>query len=112
MQRALRSTRRQCLRTALIGAALVCGHSPAIAHPAESPRLPRTNPLVYRNRRSEVRAVKLRSDWKKHRAKILHGVASDMGPLPGREKRVALQIEVTDEVDCGCSSIGRTDRSR
>jgi hypothetical protein len=101
MRRALRPTRRQFLRAALIGTALVSGFLPAVARPTALPRLPRKNLLVYHNRRGQVRAVKSRSDWRRRRAEILHGVESVMGPLPGREKRVPLKLEVTEEVDCG-----------
>lgn len=101
MQHALASTRRQFLRTALIGTALGLGRLLAAAPPTELPRLPRTNLLVYRNRHGEMRAVESRSDWKQRRAEILHGLESVMGPLPGREKRVPLKVEVIEEVDCG-----------
>jgi dienelactone hydrolase len=41
------------------------------------------------------------ADWNRRRHGILLAMQQIMGPLPGAEKRVPLQPEVTDEVDCG-----------
>jgi dienelactone hydrolase len=64
-------------------------------------RLPRTNLLVYATPAGEVKPVKSASDWEKRRASVLVGMRSVMGKLPGKEKRVALDMKVDEEVDCG-----------
>ena len=101
-----RLTRRNFLVTGatLMAAGLVPGPCPANATPAlaaKPARLPRTNLLVYRDRRGNAQAVESRSHWAKRRAEILRGMQSIMGPLPGREKRVPLAMSVTEETDCG-----------
>jgi dienelactone hydrolase len=81
----------------------VCFNS-ATAQPVvetNSLRLPRTNLLVFHNRKGEVVPVKSKADWQKRRAEIIHGFESVAGPLPGREKRCALAVRVEDTTDCG-----------
>lgn len=101
MRHALLPTRRQFLRDTLVGTALLGGWSNAMAQVPGPLRLPRTNLLVYRTRPGEVRDIDSRSDWKRRRAEILAGMQSIMGPLPPREKRVPLKVEVIEEVNCG-----------
>lgn len=50
-----------------------------------------------------ARAQTLRqpADWPKRRAQILAAAQEIMGPLPGTEKRCALDVQVGEEVDCG-----------
>ena len=87
-----------------MAAGLVPGPCPANAMPvlaAKAARLPRTNLLIYRDRRGNAQPVESRSHWAKRRAEILHGMQSIMGPLPGREKRVPLELKMVTEVDCG-----------
>jgi dienelactone hydrolase len=64
-------------------------------------RLPRTNLLVYHNRKGEIIPVKARADWQKRRAEILEGMEEVMGPLPGPEKRCPLDMKIESEVDSG-----------
>lgn len=64
-------------------------------------RLPRTNLLVYHNRRGEVLPVKSKSDWLKRRAEIVRGFEQIAGPLPGRDKRCGLDVRVEEKTDCG-----------
>ncbi|MBS0210130.1 MAG: alpha/beta hydrolase [Planctomycetes bacterium] len=45
--------------------------------------------------------VKTPADWQTRRAAILAAAQEVMGPLPGAEKRCALDVEVSEEVDCG-----------
>ncbi|MEQ1861655.1 MAG: dienelactone hydrolase family protein [Chthoniobacteraceae bacterium] len=45
--------------------------------------------------------VKNAADWPKRRAAILAAAQEIMGPLPGAEKRCALDVQVSEEVDCG-----------
>lgn len=66
-----------------------------------SQRLPRTNLLVYHDRKGEVRSVKTKSEWLKRRAEIIRGFAAVAGPLPGKEKRCRLDMRVDSVTDCG-----------
>src|SRR6266446_2761358 len=65
------------------------------------PRLPRTNLLVFQNRRAELIPVKSKADWLKRRAEIVAGMQAIMGPLPGAEKRCPMELKIESEVDCG-----------
>jgi hypothetical protein len=65
------------------------------------PRLDRTNLLIYRNEAGDVFPVKSIADWQKRRAEIIAGMQEVMGPLPGREKRCPLDVQIEEEVDCG-----------
>ncbi|MDB6027997.1 MAG: putative dienelactone hydrolase [Verrucomicrobiales bacterium] len=40
-------------------------------------------------------------DWKKRRVEILNGMQQIMGPVPGKEKRCALDVKIEEETDCG-----------
>jgi dienelactone hydrolase len=62
----------------------------------QEPRLPRENLLVHRD--GPVRTLE---DWGMRRADILRGMASIMGPMPGAEKRVPLDMRVEKEEDVG-----------
>jgi len=68
---------------------------------AETIRLPRTNLLVFHNRKGDIAPVKSKSDWLKRRAEIVRGFESIAGPLPGREKRCKLDMRVETTTDCG-----------
>ena len=66
----------------------------------QSDRLPRENLLLYPgpDGPAPVRTVE---DWGKRRARILEGMSSIMGRLPGDEKRCALDPKVESEVTVG-----------
>jgi hypothetical protein len=64
-------------------------------------RLPRTNLLCYAKPDGDVLEVKTTADWQKRRAQILAGMQKIMGPMPGKEKRVPLDVKIEEEVDCG-----------
>lgn len=64
-------------------------------------RLPRTNLLVYHNRKGDVLPVKSKSDWLKRRAEIIRGFESIAGPLPGSEKHCSLDVRIDETKDCG-----------
>jgi hypothetical protein len=64
-------------------------------------RLPRTNLLVYHGRHGEVLPVKSKADWQKRRGEILRGFQLIAGPLPGQEKRCALDLRLAETKDCG-----------
>src|SRR6266852_6843734 len=65
------------------------------------PRLPRTNLLVFQNRRAELIPVKSKADWLERRAEIVAGMQAIMGPLPGTEKRCPLELKTDSEMECG-----------
>jgi hypothetical protein len=64
-------------------------------------RLSRTNLLLYHGRGGEVRAVTSRVAWLERRQEILRGMEQIIGPLPGKEKRRPLDMQITEEKDCG-----------
>ncbi|MEP6662372.1 MAG: alpha/beta hydrolase, partial [Verrucomicrobiota bacterium] len=66
-----------------------------------SARLDRTNLLLFHDAKGNVIQGKTRRDWEKRRAEILQSMQEVMGPLPGKEKRCPLNVEVMEEVDCG-----------
>src|SRR5688500_11549535 len=68
-------------------------------HAAE--RLDRENLLQFGDGTGRVAPVKTKADWQKRRAEILAGMQQVMGPLPGAEKRVALEVKIENETDCG-----------
>ena len=68
-------------------------------HAAE--RLDRENLLQFRDSSGRVAPVRTTADWQKRRAEILAGMQQVMGPLPGAGKRVALEVKIESETDCG-----------
>ena len=68
--------------------------------PFES-RLPRTNLLGYHTARGRIATVKTESDWQKRRLEILESMQQIMGPMPGKEKRSALDVNVSENIDSG-----------
>jgi hypothetical protein len=76
--------------------------SSAVAESTQSQtRLPRANLLVYHGQHGELLTVETKRDWQKRRAEILRGMQEVMGPLPGKNKRVPLDMRIEEEVDCG-----------
>ena len=65
------------------------------------PKLSHTNLLAFVDSSGAIRPVRSTNDWAVRRASIQHAMQQVMGPLPGREKRVALDVKVEEEVDCG-----------
>jgi len=64
-------------------------------------RLPHSNLLVYRNHKGETVPVQSVRDWNKRRDEILRGMQKVMGPLPGKEQRCRLEVQIEEEIDCG-----------
>lgn len=64
-------------------------------------RLDRENLLEFRDDKGQVAPVRSLSDWHRRRAEILAGMQQVMGPLPGPEKRVPLDVRVEEEKDFG-----------
>ena len=50
---------------------------------------------------AQAQTLRQPADGPKRRAQILAAVQDVMGPLPGAEKRCALDVQVSEEVDCG-----------
>jgi predicted dienelactone hydrolase len=75
----------------------------AQAGPADSASW-RTNLLVFHKRTGQVAPIRSRADWEERRKEILLAMQSVMGPLPGKEKRCALDLRVESETDCGSYS--------
>lgn len=88
----------------LVSAAFCLAQGPAGAGAAGKrtlPRLPPANLLVWRDDAGAVHPVRSTDDWQKRRAEILRGMQAVMGPLPGAEKRCPLDVQVSEETDCG-----------
>jgi hypothetical protein len=58
-----------------------------------------TNLMVVRGPDDTQTPVKTRADWEVRRAHVLAHVQDVMGPLPGAERRVPLDVQVTETVD-------------
>src|SRR5689334_22541 len=61
--------------------------------------LERTNLMAYVDAGGAVRPVRTVVDWQKRRASVLEAMQKVMGPLPGNEKRSALEAKVEEEMD-------------
>jgi hypothetical protein len=66
--------------------------------PAE---LPHTNLLVYLTTQGKIAPVETEKQWKRRREEILQRMQAVMGPLPGHDKRCALDPQVETEIDEG-----------
>jgi hypothetical protein len=72
------------------------------APPAKpSSRLDRTKLLTFHNPSGAIVPVTNVEEWQHRRTAILAGMQEVMGPLPGKEKRSPLDVEIQEEVDCG-----------
>ncbi len=69
--------------------------------PPKLPRLDREMLLTYHGFGGQVKPVRSVSDWQKRRGEIINGMQEVMGPLPGSAKRVPLDAQVHERVDCG-----------
>jgi dienelactone hydrolase len=96
-------TRAGTIVGGLIGLAplVVCLARGAESGSPAASRVERTNLLVLRSASGALRPVLSVEDWRQRRAAILAGMQEIMGPLPGPDRRVALDPQVTEEVDCG-----------
>ncbi|MFM7538230.1 MAG: dienelactone hydrolase family protein [Planctomycetota bacterium] len=65
------------------------------------PRLPRDEVLLIRRADGTVAKAASPGEWAARRAEIVRGMESFMGPFPGKEKRVALDLKIDEETDCG-----------
>jgi len=81
-----------------VALAALCGRP---LRAAEAGRLDRRNLLEFRTAAGEIVPVRSVADWRLRRAEILSGMEEVMGPLPGPEKRVPLEIRLEEEKDFG-----------
>lgn len=64
-------------------------------------RLDRNDLLTFHDAAGAVQRVHTLADWQQRRAETVAGMQAVMGPLPGAEKRVPLDVQVVSETDCG-----------
>ena len=83
-------------RTFLRATSLAFGGSLFAAEQAARPSL-----LTYVDATGARQPVKTAGDWQHRRQAILKAMQEIMGPLPGPEKRVPLDVQTSEEVDCG-----------
>ena len=69
--------------------------------PPKAARLDRELLLTYHTANGHVKTARSVSDWNKRRAEIINGMQEVMGHLPGPTKRVALDMQVHERIDCG-----------
>lgn len=91
----------KCRRSQLAIVALL-----AILHPAPaaepSPRYPNHQDLTfYLDSTGKKQPIKTPADWAVRRRHVLDGMQAVMGPLPGPERKAALDVKVTAEVKVG-----------
>jgi hypothetical protein len=85
-------------RTLIVLAALLLPTPALAAGPA---RLDPFDLLQYHDADGKVWPVKTAADWQKRRAEILRGMQQVMGKLPGKDRRVDLDVKVVEEADAG-----------
>jgi len=89
--------RRSLAHVVLLGGALTL----LVENAQCAQRLSRTNLLQLATPDGGLRSVRTTNDWNLRRQSILRSMQQVMGPMPGTEKRCALDVKVEDEVDCG-----------
>jgi len=97
----LPSAVRRAFLTRAAGLMALAAAGPAMARQSPQPRLDRLDLLRYRGQDGRVQAVRTPAQWMYRKREILRGMQEVMGPLPGPERRVPLQMQVTSETDCG-----------
>jgi dienelactone hydrolase len=88
-------SQRTLLLALSLGGVLVLG----AAAPEEPSSYPdKANLLVYRDADGRERPVRTAADWDKRRAHVLAAMQQVMGPLPGDDAKVPLDVKVIEEV--------------
>ncbi|MDB6119637.1 MAG: putative dienelactone hydrolase, partial [Verrucomicrobiaceae bacterium] len=64
-------------------------------------RLPRDELLIYHRADGTTATATAPAEWELRRAEVINGMEAVMGPLPGKDKRCALEVQVKEETDCG-----------
>jgi dienelactone hydrolase len=88
------------LRRLFLLAATLAAWDPARAADPAS-RLDRRNLLECRDDSGAIVPVRTPADWRRRRAEIVAGMEAVMGPLPGPERRLPLDLRVEEEKDFG-----------
>ncbi|MCO6455254.1 MAG: alpha/beta hydrolase [Pirellulaceae bacterium] len=81
----------------LLFSVAVCGELPG----QSAERLDRADLLQYRDSTGQVRPIESADQWQQRRSEILRAMQQVMGSLPGDDRRVALDVQVEEEVDAG-----------
>ncbi len=68
---------------------------------AQRAGLTRDDPLAFHGADGAAHRVQTREEWQLRRAEILQAMQSVAGPLPGAEKRCALDVQIEEEFDAG-----------
>lgn len=68
---------------------------------AQTDRLDRWQLLKYRDQQGNIQPVSSADDWKQRRAEIVAGMVQVMGPFPGDDRRVDVDIQIEEETDAG-----------
>ncbi|MCB1209606.1 MAG: alpha/beta hydrolase [Verrucomicrobiales bacterium] len=63
--------------------------------------LSRSDLLQYHGKNGQIGRASTPKEWASRRAEALKAFQSIAGPLPGDEKRCALDVKIDEEVDCG-----------
>lgn len=90
-------------RRAFVGAAAALALTARVgsARQPARPRLDRLDLLAYHDESGAVRRATSSAQWMRRRAEVVDAMQLVMGPLPGQEKRIPLDIQVTREDDAG-----------
>lgn len=94
--------RRAFLASAAVTAAgAIATSRTAAAQQPGAKRLDRLDLLQYRDANGRVAPVTTAAHWARRRSEILGAMQQVMGPLPGPERRVPIDLQVASETDCG-----------
>ena len=82
-----------CVLTVVLSCSLTFGD--------EEARSARTNLLLYPDAAGAFQPVTTAGEWSLRRASIVEAMRRVMGPMPGNDRRVPLDVRVEEEVDAG-----------
>ena len=100
MKRTLRMTRiHTSLVFASLGLAGALAETPKTIPPIRG--LSRTDLLEYRASDGTTKTATTPAEWQSRRTDALKAFQQIAGPLPGKEKRCALDVKIDEETDCG-----------
>jgi pimeloyl-ACP methyl ester carboxylesterase len=100
LRMARRGVRLACIGTGLVVTLALGGQEPSPASATKPPSYPdHTNLLVVRDASGAGAPVRDADDWEVRRAHILAHLQEVMGPLPGVDRRVPLDLRVVETID-------------
>jgi dienelactone hydrolase len=73
----------------------------AVSFLSAAESLSHTNLMQFIDANGTVKTIASTNQWNSRRKSILLAMQEVMGPLPGNEKRCALDVQIEEEVDCG-----------